>query len=470
MSFQNWHFVGVKSPGRRINTGSNCFSPDSVTSIGEQAFYDCTGLTSITIPNSVKSIGNYAFSGCTGLESIIVKSGNAAYHSAGNCLIKTGNKTVIAGCKNSIIPNDGSVTEIGNSAFSGCVGLSSITIPDSVTWVRDCAFSGCTGLTSVTIGNGVTEIGSDAFSECTGLTSITIPDSVTSIGWFAFDRCTGLTSITIPDSVTSIDDYAFSDCTGLTDVYYTGTEKQKSEIIIGVENNYLLNATWHYAADSNITYSITYNLGGGTNNKTNPKSYIAGKANISLKNPTKSGYTFKGWYSDKGLTKKVTQISKTSASNITLYAKWEKAYTVTYKLNSGTNSSGNPKTFTATTATITLKNPTRKGYTFKGWYSNSKFTGSKVTKIAKGTKKNITLYAKWSKNTYKITYKLNSGKNNSKNPKTYTVTSAFTLKKPTRKGYTFKGWYSDSKFKKKVTKIAKGSTGNKTLYAKWTKK
>ena len=80
-------------------------------------------------------------------------------------------------------------------------------------------------------------------------------------------------------------------------------------------------------------------------------------------------------------------------------------------------------------------------------------------------------YAQWKKNTYKITYKLNSGKNNAKNPKKYTVTtSTISLKNPTRKGYTFKGWYYDSKFKKKVTKIAKGSTGNKTLYAKWAKK
>ena len=83
---------------------------------------------------------------------------------------------------------------------------------------------------------------------------------------------------------------------------------------------------------------------------------------------------------------------------------------------------------------------------------------------------NKTLYAKWSKNTYKITYKLNSGKNSTKNPKTYTVTTkTITLKNPTRKGYTFQGWYSDAKFKTKVTKIAKGSTGNKTLYAKWKK-
>ncbi|MEE3404803.1 MAG: leucine-rich repeat domain-containing protein, partial [Acutalibacteraceae bacterium] len=110
------------------------------------------------------------------------------------------------------------VTEIGESAFSGCTGLTSITIPDSVTSIGNSAFSGCTGLTSITIPDSVTSIGNYAFSGCTGLTSITIPDSVTSIGSSAFSGCTGLTSITIPDSVISIGDGAFSGCTGLTSI------------------------------------------------------------------------------------------------------------------------------------------------------------------------------------------------------------------------------------------------------------
>ena len=248
--------------------------PNSVTSIGSSAFSGCTGLTSITIPNSVTSIGSSAFSGCTGLTSITVNTDNTKYHSNGNCLIETERKTLILGCKNSVIPSDGTVTSIGYSAFSDCTGLTSITIPDSVTSIGNGAFHGCTGLTSVTIGNGVTSIGYSAFSYCTGLTSIIIPDSVTSIlseafsgctgltsiqvsagntkyhsqgnclietgsktlvlgcknsvipsdgtvtsvGYEAFYHCTGLTSITIPNSVTSIGYYAFSDCTSLTSI------------------------------------------------------------------------------------------------------------------------------------------------------------------------------------------------------------------------------------------------------------
>ena len=175
-------------------------------------------LTDVTIPADVTSIADWAFDGCSGLTSIVVEDGNPVYHSAGNCLIETATKTLILGCKTSVIPDDGSVTSIGYSAFYGCSGLTSITIPDSVTSIGDWAFWGCTGLTSITIPDSVTSIGSNAFRGCSGLTSITIPDSVTSIGWEAFYGCTDLTSITIPDSVTSIGREAFSGCSGLTSI------------------------------------------------------------------------------------------------------------------------------------------------------------------------------------------------------------------------------------------------------------
>ena len=146
--------------------------PNSVTSIGEYAFWGCSGLTSVTIPNSVTSIGKYAFCGCSGLTSVTVDKNNGTYDSRDNCnaIIETSTNKLIVGCKNSIIPN--SVTSIGESAFWGCSGLTSVTIPNSVTTIGDAAFYGCSGLSSVTIGNSVTSIGEIAFSRCSGLTKL----------------------------------------------------------------------------------------------------------------------------------------------------------------------------------------------------------------------------------------------------------------------------------------------------------
>ena len=145
--------------------------------IYQYAFYNCSGLTSVAISDSVTNIGDYAFYGCSWLESITVATGNTVYHSAGNCLIETATGTLMLGCQNSIIPDNGSVTSIGNYAFQGCNGLTSITIPDSVTSIGRYAFSGCAGLTSMTIPASVTSIGEYAFSECAKIESITFDET-----------------------------------------------------------------------------------------------------------------------------------------------------------------------------------------------------------------------------------------------------------------------------------------------------
>ncbi len=222
--------------------------PNSVTSIGYSAFRYCSGLTSINIPNSVTSIGYGAFGGCSGLTSITIPNSvtSIGYEAFDDCYVTKENfhnqsNTIPSGLtvcdvitesgiyiKDNVlvryrgkettfsIPN--SITNIGERAFLGCTGLTSVTIPNSVTTIGKSAFYGCSGLTSITIPNSVTSIGANAFSRCSGPTSITIPNSVTTIGKYTFCECSKLTSVTIPNSVTTIGKSAFESCIGLTSV------------------------------------------------------------------------------------------------------------------------------------------------------------------------------------------------------------------------------------------------------------
>ena len=221
----------------------------SVTSIGEYAFCWCKNLLSVTIPSSVSSIAKAIFWGSNNLSVIKVVSGNPRYDSRNNCnaIIETESNCLVAGCKNTEIPN--SVTAIGDDAFNECLELSSITIPNSVTTIGKTVFKGCKDLVSVIIPESVTNIGYNPFWACTSLSSIKvaignpkydsrnncnaiietennklisgckntiIPNSVISIEHGAFCGCVGLTSIMIPNSVETIGTQAFMDCITLT--------------------------------------------------------------------------------------------------------------------------------------------------------------------------------------------------------------------------------------------------------------
>ena len=176
--------------------------PDSVSSIGDYAFWNCHSLKRLVLPDSVSSIGDWAFWNCRSLTDIVIPD---SVNSIGD--------RVFSGCcslKSLVIPDN--VSSIGESAFEDCTSLSSLVIPEGVTSIGHCAFRGCYSLSNIVIPNGVTSIGGCAFSRCKSLVEVVIPDSVTSIGYWAFDGCRSLTDIVIPDSVTSIGDGAFENC------------------------------------------------------------------------------------------------------------------------------------------------------------------------------------------------------------------------------------------------------------------
>lgn len=433
--------------------------PNFVSAIGENAFYGNETLKDIIIPEGITTIGSAAFYKCSSLEYVKLP---------------------------------GSIKMIeGVCTFAYCSSLKSIALPDTLTEIVPAMFES-SGLQEIIIPQNVKTIGFDAFSYCYDLRKVTIPEGVREIESKSFWECRSLDNVTIPKSVQKIEWWAFCKC-GL-DI----TIKMLGDAPVVAETDVF--GRWYYMSEPIVVYvprgakgydgapwneyKIVYGDGSSVQNHTvkfhpnggkvtpTSKTVTYGKKYGTLPTPKRTNYVFQGWYTKKSGGSKVTSSTSVKLTkNQTLYARWKKGGYITYKLNGGKNHASNPSKYYSTKA-VTLKNPSRKGYSFGGWYTSKKISKkSKITKIPKGSKGNKTVYAKWTARTYKITYDLNKGKNNRKNPKTYKPTTAtITLKNPTRSGYVFAGWYTDSKWKKKVSSIPKGSTGNKKLYARWIKK
>ena len=226
-----------------------------------------------------------------------------------------------------------------------------------------------------------------------------------------------------------------------------------------------------YAKFTPNTYAINYELDGGENAATNPSEYTYGVGVAGFADATKTEHKFGGWYSDAGFTNKVTKITETQTGNITLYAKFTaNTYTINYVLNGGKNAAINPTEYTYGVGVDSFADATKEGYTFNGWYSDAEFT-NEVTKITGSQTGDITLYAKYTVNTYAINYELDGGENAATNPTEYTYgVGVDSFADASKDGYVFEGWYSDAEFKTEVTKITVTQTGNVTLYAKFVEK
>jgi uncharacterized repeat protein (TIGR02543 family) len=234
-----------------------------------------------------------------------------------------------------------------------------------------------------------------------------------------------------------------------------------------------------YAQWTVITYTITYDLWGGTNAAANPTSYTIESPDITLAPPTRAGYTFEGWNcsDDFGWHPGVAGIPAGSTGNKTFSTQWMPiTYTVQYNPNGGTG--GSSETHTYGMPQYIGWNVVRDGYTFAGWNTRadgggtSYTQGQSVSNLASTQGAVVTLYAQWTVITYTITYDLSGGTNAAGNPTSYTIESpAITLAPPTRAGYTFEGWDCSDDFgwHPNVTGIPTGSTGSRAFFAKWSR-
>lgn len=224
------------------------------------------------------------------------------------------------------------------------------------------------------------------------------------------------------------------------------------------------------------TFKITYDLAGGKTSVANPEEYTFETEDITLVNPEREGYTFKGWAStESNEPKTAVVIKKGSVGDRTYTAQWEaKIYNITYDLNGGILTEDvNPKEYTIETEDFILVNPKKVGYIFKGWVSTESEQLAETVTIKKGSTGNRAYTAQWENAEYSITYNLNGGSINGKdNPSGYNYdTEDFTLTAPVREGYTFLGWIGTDLAGTTATVIVKkGSTGNREYTAQWEKR
>lgn len=442
---------------------------NEITYIGMNAFSGCAELVEVEISTSVELIGSKAFSMCTKLAQVSMYSG---------------------------------VTSIGESAFQGCSSLEIVTLPDTLEKIGRSAFADCGSTISYLYAGSLAQWGTvtydsaddpltngyvqyrngSKYSYMNGRSGSTaswklLPDGtlrilgsgeviapanisgeaywtagdvkyaivdvgITKIGGSVFKDCTALVGISLPVSLMTIGDDAFIGCTGLKSVRYSGKQEQWDAITIASGNEVLANAKLLLS-----TYMLSYKNADGA---TNPNPDTADKDNaLTLKDATRTGYLFGGWYKEDSFTTKVTTIPADNEADVTLYAKWTPInYSVSFDANGGVGSAEKITLKYGEMAEVPGSGFSRTGYTFSGWNTQidgrgtAYAFGQTVTNLSSTQGTNVVLYAQWTANSYQVKFDLNGGEGKLDGWKA-TYDKPFKLpdeNSATRENYSLIGW------------------------------
>ncbi len=472
--------------------------PNGVTRIGVDAFNN-TGLTSITIPASVETIGNQAFNFINSLESVTIADGDTpltlenTYYGA----FQNGDAGGTRYTKKVYLGRN--INNFNNRERTEFDTVEELTVGPKVTTLRPYMFAGCYGLQSVDMTNAtnLTSISEYAFADITGITSVKVPwltpiainENVFASGAYSSAILSvpagtkeAYAAASIWENFTNIDHWstlvtltasthgsivtAEATASNSTeqyrqpkndDIVYTLTADEGYELTALTDNDaavsplptlgeeqtrantegeefVTLNATF-----SAISYTLNYELAGGSVATANPANYTIESAAITLNNPTKNGYTFSGWkLNGEGDAMMEVTIAAGSTGNKSYTATWTPIeYQIALTLDGG--SAENPATYTIESEAITLNNPTKTGHTFKGWKLNGEGDALMEVTIAHGSTGDKAYTATWQINQYTISFNSNGGTEVDAIKQDY-ASEVTAPDDPTRTGYTFAGW------------------------------
>ena len=513
----------------------NCTGLTSVTSefglnievIEEYAFAGCTSLATLDLPNCAREIGEYAFANTaftsirlgtlmedfapnafsgSALQGFIVNEYNILFEAVDGVLFNENSTKLIAypsGKTASSFTIPSTVTEISPYAFSNATHLANVHL-GSITHVPDGAFLGCTNLENVT-GASVLVVEGNSFSGTPfrdndivtlgevlvryGIDAATDTLDYYSIASCAFAGNKDLESVKFSNKLTSVGTWAFLGCSSLTDVYFLGNnmvsfgsvpfdisrDERTIYVAESLLDDYQTQAQYvRYIDEFDVfSTSIEYDSNGGSSIPETTFLYYSQLTQENLPVPTRIGYAFVGWVYGEGDNQETLSVGDWWLSldeEVTLTASWiPTVYSSEFDPCGGILSSNQ---IVHTENGVQLPIPTRNGYIFDGWYSEEDGAGTQFTEddgilLLEWDQTQVPkLYAEWIPISYTITYVLNGGTNASANPTTYTIEDSITFAAPTRSGYRFAGWYTDSAFSIGATTI-QNTQGNITLYAKW---